>query len=297
MKRIMGLMLGTCLLSGYAVVVAQGQSEGAKPDMSPPKVLTITREWTKPGKSGMTHEKAESAFVQAMSRAKWPTHYLDVDSLTGKPRSLFLTGYDSFEAWEKDMRATQKNASLSGALDHAAVVDGDLLAAMDQAALMLRPELSLRTDIDIPHMRYFEISRFHIKAGHDHDWEELAKLYQKGCDKVPECHWAAYQVIYGLEDNTYILFNPMKSAAEIDHNFTQMKQFSDTLGEKGMERLAELSGAAIESSETNLFVFNPRMSYPSDEWIKADPEFWKPKAAMAESKKPASKTSEKPSGQ
>jgi len=53
-----------------------------------------------------------------------------------------------------------------------------------------------------------------------------------------------------------------------------------------------LSAAAIESSQTNLFAFNPRMSYPADEWVKADPEFWKPKAAAAPAaagKKPAEK--------
>jgi hypothetical protein len=287
----MGLMLGTCLLILSAVVVAQEQ-----PEKGPPKVLTITREFTKPGKNGMSHEKTESAFVQAMSHAKWPTHYLAVDSVSGKPRSLFLTGYDSFEAWEKDALATQKNTSLSAALDHANVVDGELLAATDQAVLMLRPELSFRTDIDIPHMRYFEISRFHLRPGHDKDWEALAKLYKEGCEKIPDCHWAMYQLVYGLENDTYIIFNPMKSASEIDHAFSQEKVFSETLGEKGMSRMTELSSAAIDSSETNLFVFNPRMSYPSEEWIKADPEFWKPKAGMAQSKKPSTK-SEKPAGQ
>jgi hypothetical protein len=289
--KTLGLMLGTCLLVS-AVAAAQEQA-----DMSPPKILTVIREWTKPGRNGMSHEKTESAFVQAMSRAKSPTHYLAVDSVSGKPRSLFFTGFESFEAWEKDVRSTEKNATLSTALDRANVADGELLAATDQAVLMLRPELSFRTEVDIPHMRYFEISHIHLHPGHDKDWEDMAKLYQRGCEKMPECHWAMYQVVYGLEDDSYIIFNPMKSATEIDHTFAQEKTFSDTLGEDGMAKLAELTRAAVESSETNLFVFNPRMSYPSEQWIKADPEFWKPKAMMSESKKPSSKPAEKPAGQ
>jgi hypothetical protein len=56
-----------------------------------PKILQITREFVKPGKAGTAHEKAESAFVQAMSRAKWPTHYIGLTSLSGKSRALFLT--------------------------------------------------------------------------------------------------------------------------------------------------------------------------------------------------------------
>jgi hypothetical protein len=30
-----------------------------------------------------------------------------------------------------------------------------------------------------------------------------------------------------------------------------------------------------------LFAINPRMSYVADEWTKADPDFWKPKAVAA----------------
>jgi hypothetical protein len=54
-----------------------------------------------------------------MSDAKWPTYYLGLDSLSGKVRSIFLTGYDSFETWEKDMHAQQKNPKLAAALDRA----------------------------------------------------------------------------------------------------------------------------------------------------------------------------------
>jgi hypothetical protein len=49
--------------------------------------------------------------------------------------------------------------------------------------------------------------------------------------------------------------------------------------------MAELSAACIESVQTNLFAFNPKESYPPDEWIKAD-SFWKPKVA-APAAKPA----------
>ena len=105
MKRITGSMLALfALLAVGRSGMAAAQDKPAA--MMPPKVLTISREYTKPGKSGTPHEKTESAFVQAMARAKWPTHYLAVESLSGKSRALFLTGYDSFDAWEKDAHAS-----------------------------------------------------------------------------------------------------------------------------------------------------------------------------------------------
>jgi len=42
MKRMIGLLLGTCLIAGCAVVAAQEHSEGTMP----PKILSVTREWT-----------------------------------------------------------------------------------------------------------------------------------------------------------------------------------------------------------------------------------------------------------
>jgi hypothetical protein len=287
MKPINGVVLLACLIAGSVPVLAQ-EPEGHMP----PKVLAVTREWTKPGKNGLSHEKTESAFVQAMSRAKWPTHYLAVDSMSGKPRSLFFTAYDSFEAWEKDLNAEQKNLALAAELDRANVADGEVLDALDQSVLMFREDLSLRPKVDIPHMRYFEISRIHVKQGHDKDWETLVKIYQSGFEKIADVHWATYQAQYGQEDGTYIVFNPMKTAAEIDRAAGDWMKFTAAMGEDGMKKIADLTAATIDSSESNLFVFNPRMSYASEDWIKADPDFWKPKPAAA-----AAKSAKKPAAQ
>jgi hypothetical protein len=283
MKRLTEyLLIWSLLLGCVGTIAAQEKSEGMH---QPPKVLNIIREYTKPGKNGMAHEKTESAFIQAMAAAKWPTHYLAVDSMSGKPRTLFLTAFDSFEDMEKDGKAFEKNASLAAAMDHAGAVDGELLIDTDMSDFVYREDLSLRGGTDIPHMRYFEISHLQIKQGHDKDWEKLVKMYQEAFEKIPDVHWAMYQSVYGQPDGTYIIFNPMKSASEIDKGFAQGKAFEAAMGEEGMKKLRELTAAAVESSQTNLFSFNPRMSYIDESWIKADPEFWKPKATHAAMKK------------
>lgn len=281
MKKLLGLtpaLLALFSVATSAIAAGQdnaGQGNGA--GMMPPKVLNITREYTKPGKSGAWHAKAESAFVEAMARAKWPTHYLAAESLSGKPRALFFTGYDSFEAWEKDALATQKNSTLSAALEQAYAADGELLMETDSALLAFREEYSLRPQVDIGRTRYFEISLYQVRPGHDKDWEEIVGLVKAAYEKIPDAHWAVYASIYGLPGTSYVIFNPIRSAAEIDKRFATGKQFEAAMGEAGMKKLAELTAAAIESSQTNLFAFNPRMSYAAEDWIKADPEFWKPK--------------------
>lgn len=268
------------LVLAFQVTVAAQDNPGKTGNnvTQPPKVLTITREFLKPGRSGEAHKKTEAAFVQAMSSAKWPTHYLAVTSFTGRPRALFFTGYDSMAAWEKDVKDAEKNVTLSAALDRASMADGDLLSDVDSATFLYREDYSLNAPVDIPHMRYFEISQYHVKPGHDKEWDEGMKLVLKAYQKMPEMHFACYQVLYGTHDGTYLFFTPLKSATDIDKEVAENKDFEAAMGEDGMKRLAELSGSSVEWSETNLFAFEPAMSYVAPEWIKADPEYWAPKA-------------------
>ena len=279
MKKLMtGSILGLCLLFfGLPTVSAQEKQDQS---MGPPKVLVIVREYVKPGKAGSLHEKTESAFVQAMTTAKWPTHYFAAASLSGQSRTLFFTGYDSFEAWEKDNLATQGNATLSAALDSAAVADGDLLTTYDSSVLAYREDLSLRVaNTDIAHMRYFEISRFVVRPGHAKEWETLVKMYTSGYEKaVPDAHWAVFQSVYGMDNGgVYLVFSPLKSLSETDRGFADSKKFEAAMGESDMKKLGELEASCVESSQTNVFMFNPKMSYAPDTWIKADPTFWSTK--------------------
>ena len=86
MKRV-----GMFVLAMSAAVLCVGVAAAQEKASGIPKVLQITREFVKPSKVGTAHEKTESAFVDAMRRAKWPTNYIAVTSLSGKARVLFLT--------------------------------------------------------------------------------------------------------------------------------------------------------------------------------------------------------------
>lgn len=292
MKSIASCLLGATLVSaGLTMAAAQEAPEGTTP---PPKILVIDREFLKPGKGGAAHEKTESAFVQAFARAKWPTHYFAANSLTGKNRTLFFIPYPSFEAWEKDGLAQQKNAALSAATDRAVLADGELLSETDAGVFMYNEDQSLRGPVDIAHMRYFEIDLYRVRPGHRKEWGDIVKLVKVAYEKIPDAHWAVYQAAYGQEDATYLVIIPMKSAAEIDKNMEQDKQFVEAMGEDGMKKLSELESSAVEFTQTNLFLFNPAMSYPPDAWVKADPDFWKPKAAAPPKAMPKAKSDEKP---
>ena len=73
MKKISPILLGLSIaITGGSFTAAHAQSMAAA---SAPKYLQVTVEYTKPGKGGIAHDKTESAFVQAMVKAKFPIHY------------------------------------------------------------------------------------------------------------------------------------------------------------------------------------------------------------------------------
>ncbi|MDE3149685.1 MAG: hypothetical protein KGL37_09475, partial [Acidobacteriota bacterium] len=164
------------MLVGLSLVVAGSSLATAQQTPSMPKVLQITREFIKPGKAGAIHDRSESAFVQAMARARWPTHYIALSSLSGRSRALYITAYDSFAAWQKDNDAVDKNTVLSAELNRAGVADGGLLDSLDQMVFYYEDDLSLRPQPDLSHVRYFEITAFHLRPGHHKEWTDLVKM-------------------------------------------------------------------------------------------------------------------------
>ncbi len=291
MKKISSVLVG-CTLALTCVCVASAQD---KPT-SIPKVLQLQREFLKPGKAGSVHEKAEGAFVTAMTHAKWPTHYIGMTSLSGKSRALFLTQYDSFEAWEKDNAAVSKNAVLSAALDHAFMADGELLDSADQGVFVFSEEMSLRPHPDLSEFRFMEAELFHVRPGKDNQWREVVKMVKTAYEKgVPEAHWGFFQEVYGGDEGTYLLLSGKKTLAEIDRGFADDKKFVAAMGEEGMKKLDQLYGECCEPSSQQLFALSPKMSYVPESWIKASPDFWGAKASAPAAKKaPAEDKKEKP---
>ena len=282
--------------AGMTVAVAQDSSE-----MKPPAVIQINREWLKPGKAGAMHDRSEAAFVNLMNKAKLQGHYIALNSMTGKSRALYLTRYDSFETWENDNKTLYKKASFSAELDRDIAADGEFLEGMDSAVLVYNEGLSYHPRPDFSHARYYELTAFKVRLGHDREFREVTKMYKEACDKAGvSMHWGAYEVMYGGEGGTYILLTHRDSLAEIDKERAESKKIMEAMGgEDGGPKMDQMFASAVESVKTELFSINPRQSYVDEATMKADADFWKPKAmasksAVAGAAKPAPATAAKP---
>jgi hypothetical protein len=284
--KISLILLGLSLaVTGSSIAVAQDAL--AKPSA----VIQINREFLKPGKSGLQHDKTEAAFVSLLKKSKLQGRYIALNSMSGKSRALYISRYPTFAAWEADNKLVDKDSALSEGLDRAAEADGELLDSLDSLVATYDEELSFHPHPDISHARYYEISVFTIKPGHGKDFRELTKMVKAAHEKGgTSAHWATYQVAYGREDGTYIILSADKSMSEIDQGFAENKKFVEGVGgQDALEKLDKLYGETVVSARSELFAINPKQSFADDDWIKSDPDFWAPKATAAVSK-PAKST-------
>jgi|HubBroStandDraft_6_1064221.scaffolds.fasta_scaffold112179_2 quinol monooxygenase YgiN len=287
--RVSRLLFVPLLVSAGFITATAVRAQG-NPDS---KVLVIQREVTKPGKDGAVHEATEAGFIRAVQANKGNIHYIALTSITGTNRALFISAYPSIAAVDEE-RKHMPVAALS-AMDKAMVADGESLSDTSSTIWLRRDDLSTNVSGPPVGMRYLEVSEYVVKPGHEHEFEELAKKYVEAAKDIPEFHWTAYQLAYGVpygdsRGPTFLVLTALKSGADADAEFGAGKRFEDALGKDGMKKMSELEGASVASEMTNLFAVNPKMSIPTDAMVKAEPDFWKPKAGMSTaSKKPAAK--------
>ena len=208
---------------------------------------------------------------------------------SGKDRAIFMTFYDSFDAWEKSYKSVSQNTALTAVLDRAGVADAELLESSDSGVFYRNDEMSLNTWTDLSPLRFLEITVYQVKPGHEGEWEEAVKLVKAAYQKADiGAHWGMFHQDYGGSGGRYLVLQGHKSMAELDADRAD-KKFEAALGELGGKRLDQLVGTCVETSQHELLAVNPRMSYVDDAWINADPDFWKPKPAA----EPAAKAGEK----
>ena len=206
MRRTLAILAAFALLA-TTLAVAQAPMSG------PPKVLQIVREEVKVGK-GPGHEKNEAAWLQAMIAAKYTTHVLTVTAVTGPTEEWFISGFDSFAAWEKDSKLFDAQP-LKGVMDNYGAKDAEFISESRLITARYRPDLSYHPDVNIGEYKYFAVGILRLKIGHDPDdaFKAVIGAHTKANDDV---HFATYMVNSGMPYGVYLIFSPLKSLAEWD---------------------------------------------------------------------------------
>jgi hypothetical protein len=285
MRKTSSLFLGLSFaVSGITMAAAQDQP---LTPMKPPKYLQVTVEYTKPGKGGLAHDKTESAFVQAMIKAKYPIHYWAYNSMSGHPRAIFISGFDSFGELGKANKIFD-NPGVAAAFEPLNVADGELLQDSNQLILSYADDISLRPDVDLFHHRFLEADILHVRQGHVKEFIELAKMWVDIGQKAgPSAHWDCFRDEYGEDNGYFVCLTPDNSMDDIDAADADFNKAEATLSDEEKNKMRDLRAAALEEDRTEIYSVNPAQSYVPDAFIKADPGYWKPRTGAAA--KPAAK--------
>jgi hypothetical protein len=260
-------------------VLVGAVSAAAQTQPQLPKVLWIFREDTKPAR-GAAHEKVEHSLAQHWAKSNVQP-FIAVEAVSGTATEvMFLSGYNSLAAMEKDYQTFGK-ASNGSEYDALERQEAELVNSVRSIVAVLRPDMSYRADHFMgvmPQSRYFSIETFRVRLGHDADFAAGGKLFQNAYEKMKrEQPYAMYQAIMGAPEGTYFLFSPMKSLKEMDDEFANEGAFMQAMGEDNMKNLMKGAGDVFVSMESNVYAFNPSMSNVSKEFAAADPKYWTPK--------------------
>ena len=264
-----------CSVAGLSLALAGSLAVHAQtPPVPPPNILDVEMINLKPDLDG-PYDKVASEYPALSEQLKDPTHVLAMEALTGTPRAIYLSGYDSFEALQKSEEWLIGDAATDAKFDAQDAREAPYISEVHHTLWHYRPDLSNNgTGADIPHSHYWEVMIFHMRSGHAEQFEELTKLYRDANLKIGQnTPWSAYEGMMGVTD-AYLVLVPMTSLKDEDTALAHKKQFGAALGDEGKRRINKLSEENVTSVEDNLWMVNPEWSYVEKSWIESDPQYW-----------------------
>jgi len=260
-----------CLLTVVSASPLAAQMTGSQP---PPPVLLISRELVKPGKSA-GHNQWEAGWPAAFAKANYPTNYIGMNAMSGINEAWFLTGYPSFDAMEKDYARMDADASLRAEQRRLYAGESDYVESTRGVLAAYVPSVSYKANVDLSKMRYFEILTYTMKPGHEGDFIKAAGIVRDGYTKAGiDQPWAIYRVVSGMPAGTFYVFLPMRTLGSLDKGPSNDEAMGRALGPDQTNALDKLVLDGVATSQSQIFAFNPKMSYVSKEMKAADP-FWR----------------------
>jgi hypothetical protein len=277
--------IGLCLagMTQLPAQVSEPQEESPAP-----RVLMVVREQIKEGREA-AHVKSEEAWPRLFQKGNVPRHYLGMTAESGPSEVWFLEPFDSFAAMEK-VHADFDRSPLAPELAVANAGDGELRTGSRTLLSVFRGDLSYHPGeamASMPKCRHMAVTIRHIKYGHDAEMAQLARMVIAGDEKSNSGQpMLTYQVVSGAASGTYLSFSPMDSLERMDAGPGRTAAARQAMGERDQKHFDALAQEVVQSSESLLFAFEPRMSYVSKEFAAEDPEFWNPKPTPPAKRKP-----------
>ena len=264
-------LLALAAFSGTATIApAQGMPT------TQPQFMHMIRETVKPGRAG-DHAKWEAGWPAAYEKAKSIYNYIALASITGPQEVLYVTPLANQAAYA-DMLASEEKAGLGPELERLSRGDGEFLSDWNALEAVAVPELSQGAFPDIGKMRFYEITTFRIRPGHQDAWMSATRAYKAATTRsAPLASWRTYAVVAGASEGTYLLFSSVGAFGEFDRMMAEGEATMKGATADEMGVLGKFMKESVISSSTNRYRLDPVQSYVNAETKAKDPAFWSKK--------------------
>jgi hypothetical protein len=208
--------------------------------------------------------------------ARTALNVLGMRAVSGLDEAWLMEMHDSFASIEEVDRALAsarpRNSNRSGY-----PVSDDVLAPARLLIALYRPGLSYRPDEaakNLPKARYLLVSIYRIRPGNEAAFADMINLRRTRSDSInldrPEI---AYEVVAGAMSGTYLFVAPFPTLKTLDDGLARTPTYAEGVRDAGKKAVAETD----ISQERMLLRIEPGLSYVSEEFAAADPEFWNSK--------------------
>lgn len=260
-------MVVTTTLLSADVLAAQGEPN------PPPPVLQVTIESVRSGRGG-SHAALEQQWARTFRQSGVPVYWLGTTTETGPNEAWFFTGIGAFADLENMDKAVESSPGLGAASDMLAQADEENVSENRSFVARYRADLSKPGPTAVANGRYFGITMFRVRPGHEPDFVNAAKLYATVvADAKSSENWAVYQVVSGMPTPTFLVFTLMKSLSEMDPG-ADAAAMEKAMTADRQKRFGDLASSGIISTTNLILRFAPRMSTMPKEFTDLDPSFW-----------------------
>lgn len=270
-KTLSSLVVLALVASAAATALAQGVPA------TQPKFLQIYREQVKPARAG-EHAQWEAGWPAAFEKAKSPYSYLALASVTGAQEVWYVGSFASQAAFGESLAWEESQPGLTAELERLAKGDAEFLAESTALHAVAAPELSHGAFPDIAKMRYWEITTWRIRLGHDAAWAEATNTYKAAAARsAPNASWRTYRVVAGAPDGTFLTFSSVGAFGDFDKMMAEGEATMKGATPEEMAVLGKFIRESVLNISTNRYRLDPKQSYVDAATKAKDPAFWGPK--------------------
>ena len=243
---------------------------------SQPSILSIIIEEVKVGMDA-DHAANEAGWPAAFAKAGSQFYYMALASMTGSSEVWYLSPYASWTQEGESMKQNDGNPELAAELARLWRADGQYLNSSRSLQAVARPDLSYGAFPNLGLVRFYEITTFRVRPGHEEGFEAAVKMYTEVLTRAASgASFRTYSVVAGMPSPTYLVFASVNAYGEFDAMMADGMAMWQSLTPEQMTEMQNTMRNDVINVITHRFRVDPRMSYVAPDAKAADPAFWGP---------------------